>query len=75
MKSKSQKENVRAEGRTKFGLELEQSAKEILEHLRGEAKLTTRRIVFSDTVNVRGPLAREAGCDDSRLFGCDHEES
>jgi len=41
-------------GRTRFGVELEQSAKEILAHIKGEAKLPTRRIVLPDEVDVRG---------------------
>ena len=36
--------------RTKFGLALEQSAQEILAHVKGEAKLPTRRIVLPDEV-------------------------
>ncbi|MGC9951041.1 MAG: helix-turn-helix domain-containing protein [Bryobacteraceae bacterium] len=40
-------------GRTKFGLEVEQSAKEILAHVKGEAKLPTRRIVLPNEVDVK----------------------
>ena len=40
-------------GRTKFGLALEQSAKEILAHVKGERKLTTRRIVLPDEIDVK----------------------
>ncbi|MBM3747069.1 MAG: helix-turn-helix domain-containing protein [Acidobacteria bacterium] len=39
--------------RTKLGLTLEQSAKEILAHVKGEAQLPTRRIVLPDEVNVK----------------------
>jgi putative transcriptional regulator len=39
--------------RTKLGLALEQSAREILAHLKGDAKLRTRRIVLPDEVDVK----------------------
>lgn len=39
--------------RTKLGLELEQSAKQILAHLKGERKLPARRVVLPDEVDVR----------------------
>ena len=39
--------------RTKLGLALEQSAKEILAHLKGDARLPTRRIVLPDEVDVK----------------------
>jgi putative transcriptional regulator len=39
--------------RTKFGMALEQSAKEILAHLKGEGKLPTRRIVLPGEVDVK----------------------
>jgi putative transcriptional regulator len=38
--------------RTKFGLELGKSAKEILAHVKGEKTLITRRVVLPDEVNV-----------------------
>lgn len=44
--------------RTKFGLGLEQSAKEILAHVKGETKLATRRIVLPDEVDVKGIRSR-----------------
>ena len=44
--------------RTKLGLELEQSAKEILAHVKGEARLLTRRIVLPDEVDVKRIRAR-----------------
>ena len=39
--------------RTKFGMTLERSAKEILAHVKGDAKLPTRRIVLPDKVDVK----------------------
>ena len=45
--------NTKTKRRTKLGLELEQSAKEILAHVRGDAKLPTRRIVLPDEVDVK----------------------
>lgn len=39
--------------RTKLGLMLEQSAREILAHVKGEAKLPARRIVLPDDVDVK----------------------
>ena len=44
--------NIGAKRRTKFGLALEESAKQILAHVRGETKLPTRRIVLADEVGV-----------------------
>ena len=38
--------------RTKLGLALEESAKEILAHVKGESTLPTRRIVLPDEVDV-----------------------
>jgi putative transcriptional regulator len=45
--------NTGAKKRTKLGLTLEQSAKEILAHVKGETKLPTRRIVLPDEVDVK----------------------
>jgi putative transcriptional regulator len=42
-----------AKRRTKLGLALEQNAKEILAHVRGDARLPTRRIVLPDEVDVK----------------------
>lgn len=42
-----------AKRRTKLGLTLEESAKEILAHVKGEARLPTRRIVLPDEVDVK----------------------
>ena len=40
-------------GRTKLGMALEQSAKEILAHVKGDVRLPTRRIVLPDEVDVK----------------------
>jgi putative transcriptional regulator len=45
--------NTPAKRRTKLGMTLEQSAKEILAHVKGEARLCTRRIVLPDEVDVK----------------------
>jgi putative transcriptional regulator len=45
--------NTAAKRRTKLGMALEQSAKEILAHVKGDAKLSTRRIVLPDEVDVK----------------------
>jgi len=45
--------NAGARKRTRLGLTLEESAKEILAHVKGEAKLPTRRIVLPDKVDVK----------------------
>jgi putative transcriptional regulator len=39
--------------RTKLGLTLEKSAKEILAHVKGDARLPSRRIVLPDEVDVK----------------------
>ena len=39
--------------RTKFGLELERSAEEILAHVKGDARLPARRVVVPDKVDVK----------------------
>jgi len=39
--------------RTKLGLALEQSAKEILAHVKGESRLPIRRIVLPNQVDVK----------------------
>ena len=41
------------ERRTKLGLTLEQSAKEILAHVKGRTRLPTRRVVLPDEVDVK----------------------
>ena len=45
--------NTGAGRRTKLGMELERSAKEILAHLKGDVRLPTRRIVLPDEVDVK----------------------
>lgn len=45
--------NTGARRRTKLGMALEQGAKEILAHVRGNARLPTRRIVLPDEVDVK----------------------
>ena len=45
--------NTGAKKRIKLGLALEQSAKEILAHVKGEAKLPTRRVVVPDEIDVK----------------------
>ena len=44
---------TRSRKRTRLGLALEESAKEILAHLKGEKTLPTRRIVLPEDVDVR----------------------
>ncbi len=46
------KRKTAAQRRTKFGLALEESAKEILAHVKGETQLPTRRIVLPEEVDV-----------------------
>jgi len=45
--------NRGAKGRTKLGMALEQSAKEILAHVKGDVRLPTHRIVLPDEVDVK----------------------
>ncbi|MGA2880091.1 MAG: helix-turn-helix domain-containing protein [Bryobacteraceae bacterium] len=45
--------NTRATRRTKLGLALEQSAREILAHVKGDSKRPTCRIVLPDEVDVK----------------------
>ena len=56
--------------RTKLGLALEQSAKEILAHIKGEATLPTRRIVLPDEVDVKSirTKARMSQAEFARAF-------
>jgi hypothetical protein len=42
-----------AKKRTKFGLELEQSAKEILAHVKGDTNLPTRVIAIPNEVRIQ----------------------
>ena len=52
------KSNTVAKRRTRFGLALEASAKEILAHVKGEKRLPTRRIVLPDEVDVKSIRSR-----------------
>ena len=45
--------NTGTKGRTKLGVMLEQSAKEILAHVKGDAGLPMRRIVLPDEIDVK----------------------
>jgi putative transcriptional regulator len=45
--------NTGTKRRTKLGMELEQSAKEILAHVKGDARQPTRRIALPDEVDVK----------------------
>ena len=45
--------NAATKNRTRFGMALEQSAKGILAHVKGEVRLPTRRIVLPDEVDVK----------------------
>ena len=52
MSTKVNKRKTPIGKRTKLGIELEESAREILAHLKGESKLPMRRIVLPDDVDV-----------------------
>jgi putative transcriptional regulator len=52
--------NTGTKRRTKLGLTLEQNAKEILAHVKGEIDLPTRRIVLPGEVDVKR-IRTEAG--------------
>ena len=45
--------NTGSKRRTKLGMALEESAKEILAHVKGDVRLPTRRIVLPDEVDVK----------------------
>jgi len=45
--------NTGTKSRTKFGMALERSAKEILAHVKGDVRLPARRIVLPDEVDVK----------------------
>jgi putative transcriptional regulator len=45
--------NTLTKRRTKLGMAVEQSAKEILAHVKGDMRLPTRRIVMPDEVDVK----------------------
>lgn len=53
MNSNAGKKKAPTGKRTKLGIELEESAKEILAHLKGAAKLPVWRIVLPDDVDVK----------------------
>ena len=53
MKSKAIGRDAPIGSRTKFGLELEKSARMILAHVKGEIDLSTRRVVMPDDVDVQ----------------------
>jgi len=45
--------NTGAKRRTRLGMALEQSAREILAHVKGEKRFSARRIVLPDEVDVK----------------------
>lgn len=53
MTRKRRIQKIGGEKRTALGLELEESARQILAHVRGEVKLPVRRILLPDAVDVR----------------------
>lgn len=61
--------NTGAKRRTKRGLLLEQSAKEILAHVKGDARLPMRRIVLPDEVDVKRTCQQWALYDQVTLRG------
>ena len=50
---RTRESNNAAKRRTQLGKALEQSAKDILAHARGEVRLPTRRIVLPDEIDVK----------------------
>lgn len=56
----TRKRKTAVQRRTKFGLELEESAKQIFAHVKDETQLPTRRIVLPDEVDVKR-IRSEAG--------------
>jgi putative transcriptional regulator len=62
------KAKSKAPVRTKFGKELEESARQILAHVRGELKLPTRRVILPDEVDVR-KVRTQAGMSQAE-FAC-----
>jgi DNA-binding transcriptional regulator YiaG len=60
MKKDSKHPKKPTEKQTGLGLELEESAQEILAHLRGEVAFPTRRIVLPKDLDVQG-LRNQAG--------------
>ncbi len=53
MTKPSRRSATRTAKRTRLGLALEQSARQVLAHVRGEIRLPTRRIVLPDEVDVK----------------------
>jgi putative transcriptional regulator len=53
MSTRAPKRKASIGRRTKLGMELEESGKEILAHVRGEVKLPVRRLVLPGDVDVR----------------------
>ena len=45
--------NAATKNRTRFGMALERSAKEILAHVKGDVRLPARRIVLPDEIDVK----------------------
>jgi putative transcriptional regulator len=62
--------NAVAGTRTRLGIDLEQSAREILAHIQGDARLPTRRIVLPDDVDARAirTKARMSQAQFARVF-------
>ncbi|SPE38228.1 Transcriptional regulator, XRE family (fragment) [Candidatus Sulfopaludibacter sp. SbA6] len=60
------KRNTGIGKRTEFGLELEESAKEILAHVKGEKRLPTRRVVLPNEVDVKR-IRKRAGMSQSEF--------
>ncbi len=62
--------NHETKGRTKLGVALEQNAKEILAHVKGDAKLPVRHIVLPDEVDVKSirTKARMSQAEFARAF-------
>ncbi len=52
--------------RTQFGLELEESAKQILDHVRGKVTYPTRRVILPDDVDVKR-IREQAGMSQSEF--------
>lgn len=53
IRANTTKPKAAAAKRTQFGLELEESARQILAHVRGELTLPVRKVVLPDAVDVR----------------------
>jgi DNA-binding transcriptional regulator YiaG len=64
--------NTGTRNRTKFGMALEQSAKEILTHVKGDVRLPARRIVLPDEVDVKR-IRTKAGMSQSEFARVLHQ--